>query len=408
MSQKYFLTRRGLMKQTALEKVEAIISKSEDIIASMEESGKAPNDKKILERVFSVKEASDLVGRARSSLHRAEKDGALDSVRKTTDHTKESRGYSLEEINAFRKHFDTFPWRKAGEKCVKVAIQSFKGGVSKSVTSVHFAQYLATNGYRVLLVDCDPQASATSTFGYLPDKVFTEKDTLLPCFAGDQPDLQYAIIETYYPGVSLIPCCLQFYDAEFQMAIAAANSAEESGNGSGESQAYFFLLDEALKSIEQYYDVIVIDSPPALGMITINILAAADAVIVPTPPAMYDFSSTLQYFKMVRKVMRSIDPSKIYDFIKILASRVDTRKSMSVEFLDIMRDIYGKDILNSVFFQTAEVENCSAVFKTVYDMQKPQTRALNILNAIFGEIELEIRKLWPSHSKQLSNMGVVA
>ena len=143
-------------------------------------------------------------------------------------------------------------------------------------------------------------------------------------------------------------------------------------------------------------------------MITINILTAADALVVPTPPAMYDFSSTLQYFRMVRKVMKSIDPGKIYSFIKILASRVDTRKSMSVEFLDIMRDIYGTDILNSVFFQTAEIENCAAVFKTIYDMEKPQARALNILNSIFGEIEIEIRKLWPSHMKKLSEMGVMA
>lgn len=395
------------MNQTALEKVEAIINKSEDIIATMEEIGKAPNEKKMLERIFSVKEAADLVGRARSSLHRAEKDGALELIRQTEFNEKESRGYSLEEINAFRKYFNTFPWRKNNEQCVKIAVQSFKGGVSKSVTSVHFSQYLATQGYRVLLVDCDPQASATSTFGYMPDKVFNEKDTLLPCFSGDQPDLQYAIMETYYPGVSLIPCCLQFYDAEFKMAMAASDSADDPDAAPGESQAYFFLLEEALKTIEHYYDVIIIDSPPALGMITINILAAADAVVVPTPPAMYDFSSTLQYFKMVRKVMKSIDPGKVYSFIKILASRVDTRKSMSVEFLDIMRDIYGKDILNSVFFQTAEVENCSAVFKTVYDMQKPQARALNILNAVFKELELEIRKLWPSHSKQLREMGVL-
>ena len=399
------------MRQTVLDKIDSIIMKSEAIISSMEEMGKAPNNKKKLNRIFSVKESSELVGRGRSSLHRAEKDGVLagganEDAARIKDR-KISRGYTLSEINSFRKHFNTMPWRDKNEACVKVAVQSFKGGVSKSVTSVHLAQFLAIKGYRVLLVDCDPQASATSTFGFLPDKVFSEKDTLLPCFAGDKPDLQYAVIPTYFDGLSLIPCCLQFYDAEFKLAFAASDAADSLGRGSEESLAYFFLLDEALKTIDNYFDIIIIDSPPALGMITINILTAANAIVVPTPPAMYDFSSTLQYFKMVRKVMQSIDPSKTYEFIKILASRVDIRKSMSVEFLDIMRDIYGNDILKSVFSQSAEIENCAAVFNTIYDMEKPQPRALNILDSVFNEIEIEIRKSWPSHREKLRESGVL-
>lgn len=390
------------MKYVSLDKVSSIITKSEEVLSEMEEIGKAPNNTKVLNRTFSVKDTADLVGRARSSIHRAEKDGALKEIRRKGAHTS-AKGYTLSEINAFRKYFGTFPHRKKNEQCVKVAVQSFKGGVSKSVTTVHLAQNLAIKGYRVLVVDCDPQASATSTFGYLPDKVFTEDDTLLPCLKGDKEDLEYAILDTYFEGISLIPCCLQFYDAEFQLAFAAS----EASPGSDESLVYFFLLDEALRTVEKHFDVILIDSPPALGMITINILTAANGLIVPTPPAMYDFCSTLQYFKMVRKVMRSIDPGKKYNFIKILASKVDKRKSMAVEFLDIMKDIYSKDMFQSAFLQTAEVETCAATFQTVYDMEKPQPRALKILDSVFSEIEIEIRKAWPSHTKILDELGVV-
>ena len=381
------------MATTGVDEIENIISKCDNLLKLLDEAGKSPNNSKVHKRRFSVKEAAILVGRGRSSLHRAHKEGNVPEPEKDPT-TNRTLGYTLKQINQLRDYFNTRPGRNrngnSGGQCVKIAIQSFKGGVAKSVTSVHLAQYLAIQGYSVLIVDCDPQASATSTFGYLPDNYFSASDTLLPYFQGEQETLDYCVRETYFDGISLIPSCLAFSDAEYHLAFsaAAATSLEE-------KRGYFNELRDGLKTIENNFDVIVLDSPPALGLSTINILTAADALVVPTPPAMYDFSSTVQYFKMIHKVMTQISPDKCYAFIKILVTRADLRKSMHSDFLNFMRETFGQNIFHAVFHQTAEIENCAAQFKTVYDEKKPQTRALQILESVFSEIEQEIVKLWP-------------
>ena len=388
------------MKINGLEQVREIISESESILEALEKMGKSPNNSKIHERLYSVNEAASMIGINRMALNRAEKKGVFSPAKDPK--TKRTLGLTLSEINKLRDHFGTRPSRAADDPCLKVAIQSFKGGVAKSVTAVHFSQYLAEKGYKVLLVDCDPQASATSSFGFLPDKVFNGDDTLLPYLEGKQDNLEYAILETYFPGIHLIPSCLPFYDAEFKLAFAAAESQDPAERGQ-----FFSELNSGLKGIEDYYDIIIIDSPPALGMITINILVSADAIVVPTPPAIYDFASTIQYFKMIEEVMSKIVPDKEYSFIKILATRADTRKSMHVEFLKLMSDTFGSNLFSKIFMQTAEIENCSAQFKTIYDISKPQKRAISILNNVFEEIEHSILKSWKSARTRLFEEGVL-
>lgn len=388
------------MKERGVEQVSELISDCENILLTLDEMGKSPNNTKVFERRFSVSEACEMTGRSRVTLNRAEKEGLI-----TPEKSKGSNrtiGYTLDEINILRDHFGTRPKRSKGDPCLTVAVQSFKGGVSKSVTSVHFAQYLAQKGYRILLVDCDPQASATSSFGFLPDKCFEEGNTLIPFLEGQQDDLQYCIMNTYFPGISLIPSCLPFYEAEFKLGFAAAKAEESEERGQ-----YFHEFSNGLNTIKPYFDFIIIDSPPALGMITINILVCSDAIVVPTPPSLYDFSSTVQYFKMIKEVMSTIAVDKKYDFIKVLATRVDTRKSTHVEFLSLMRKIFGTNMFNKVFLQTAEIENSASKFQTVYDMKKPQKRALNILNNVFEEIESSLLKSWTSKSAKLIEEGVI-
>ena len=384
------------MKVNGLENINNIVDKCDQLLNFLEKQGKTPNDNKVMEKLFSIKESSELVKKDRDAIYRAEKKGVFLTNRDPI--TKRTKGLTLDQINVLREHFGTTP---KSNKCIKIAIQSFKGGVAKSVTSVHMAQYFAKQGYRVLLVDFDPQASATSSFGFLPDNAFSEKDTMLPYLQGLKKDINYCIIDTYFPKLKLIPCCLPFYDAEFQLAFAAAEA-----RNSEEKLGYFTEFRDAFDTIDNNYDLIIFDSPPALGMITINILTSADALIIPTPPALYDFSSTVQYFKMIQKVLKNIDPNKQYQFIKILITRADTRKTIHKEFIKLMKEIFSENIFSSIFFQTSEIESYSARFKTIYDLNKPQKRALEILESMFEEIKLEVlqyRAVIDKKHKDLNN-----
>ena len=181
----------------------------------IEETGRTPNNKKILERRWSLKETAELIGRSSSSILKAQNqlisDGHLDHLEKN-EITKRGSGYTLKQINQFRNHFKTFPRRDPEQdRCLTLAIQTFKGGVGKSVTSVAAAQYFATMGYRVLFVDMDSQASSTSSFGYIPDRDIEDNDTLLPFFKGEKDSLHYCIRKTYWEGLDIIPSNLQLY-----------------------------------------------------------------------------------------------------------------------------------------------------------------------------------------------------
>lgn len=109
-----------------------------------------------------------------------------------------------------REVLGTRPWREQGDPPAIIAVQNFKGGVGKSTVSTHLAQYLAIQGYRVCLIDCDRQGSSTALFGYVPDLDIGEEQMLYPFFRNqEQSSLAYAIRETHWDGLYLVPVNLR-------------------------------------------------------------------------------------------------------------------------------------------------------------------------------------------------------
>lgn len=373
------------------EQLEEIITKCEDTLEVLKDHGMSPKLEKQLERHFNVAEAETMVQRSRTTLSRQENDPDRPVVPARHEKSGRVKGYTLEQINELRNIFGTSPQRTGNQRCKILSMQSFKGGVAKSVSTVYFAQYLAIRGYRVLVVDCDPQASATSSFGYIPDHAFSEKDTMALYIDGSKDSIDYAIKKTYFPGIDLVPSCLPWYEVEFGLfnAVTHAESAEE-------RMAYYQELREGIRTVEANYDIVLMDSPPALGMISINILAAADAVVVPTPPSLYDFASTAQYFKMVKRVVESITPGKKFDFIKVMPTKVEKNKGRQMDFLDIMRDRFGMSMLRSIFSSTSQIPNAASLYQTLYDLPKGErdNAVMDMLDEVFGEIEGLIRKSW--------------
>lgn len=383
--------------------IRSLISRGESVLRQIEESGRAPNNKKILERRWSLKEASELVGRSSSSILKIQNhliaEGLLDNIEKH-ELTNRVSGYTLRQINQFRQHFKTFPRRnELLDNCLTLAVQTFKGGVGKSVTSVAASQYFATMGYRVLFIDMDSQASATSSFGYIPDRDIDDNNTLLPFFKGERDNLKYCIKKTYWEGLDIIPANLQLYNLELGIAEQIRNLP------SIEKNYVFSELKQGIDTVKNNYDLIIIDSPPALGFTSMNILCAADSIIVPTPPALYEFSSTVQYFRMIENVIEMIAPEKEYNFIKILATDVFPNQTNHREFLPIMQEVFGYHMMSNYFLHTTEIGNAAIDFQTALEVRRPQKRALNIINSFCKEIEMEVWKTWPSKVKKMEKEG---
>ncbi len=249
-----------------------------------------------------------------------------------------AKWFTLDEVLRLRAHFGTegskakpyLPWRPEGLPAKIVAVANFKGGVGKTSTAAHLAMSAALDGYKVLVVDLDSQGSMTSIFG---GKVEDEWQTVFPLLArhyarhlqaenrlragrGEAPAplddtlseaLKIAspdlIQRTHWPNIDLIGAQLNLYWAEFQIPVwRMAARGWKLWEALTESLAADGVLDR--------YDLIFLDTPPALGYLTINGLAAADVLLVPTGASFLEFDSTGRFFDMLHSTFGSIEQSE--------------------------------------------------------------------------------------------------
>ena len=385
----------------AVDKLGDILASSENFLQKMHELGVEPHERKQLQRLFSPSEAAQMVGRDRTTLARAESEMGLSDLPR---HAESNRrlGYTLAHIQAFRAHFGTLPWRDAEtDPPIVIACQNFKGGVAKTTTCVNLAHYLALQGYRVLVVDGDSQATCTSLFGYMPDAEIPQDATVLPYLAGEQKTLAYAVRKTYFPGIDLIPACLALYEAEISMVMHVA------GQSTPEQRVAFFNeLKYGIQTVADQYDVILIDSPPALGMISVNVLMAADVLLVPSAARMFDFSSTVQFFRMIHNYIGQLDATKTYRWISVLTTLFDRRYESQKQFFDVMRACFGDSVFPRVFLHSSAIINAAVQFNTPYEQAKPDRHVLQMMDAVFGDIESAILREWPSKEALLSQRGI--
>ncbi|WP_121120131.1 AAA family ATPase [Croceibacterium ferulae] len=348
---------------------------------------------------FAISKAAKLVDRTPSAIREAERDGRLPARERTASGHRLQ--YSLAELDNMREVFGTRPWREPDDVPAIISVSNFKGGVGKSTIALHLAQSLAIKGYRVLLIDCDSQASTTMMFGYRPDIDLGENDTLYGHF--HDPELlgvQSIIRKTHFFGLDLIPANLKLYNLEYEIAAHLART---------HSFDIIDLVSEAIHSVVHDYDVVVMDPPPALGMVSMAVLQAANAMIIPMPPSVIDFSSTVSFIDMARTTMQQLEEAgsrvrPAYNFIRVLGSRVDESKSMHRELLAMMREVFGGSMLSSVMPTSAEIDNASSRMKTVYELERAvtshevHTRCLNHLNAVCDDVERDILRTWSSRA----------
>jgi chromosome partitioning protein len=373
-----------------------------DVIQRLRTSVFAPGREKTLDLRFSITKASEMVGRTSEAIRMAEADGRLPSPRLTGSGRRE--GYMLAELNHMRDVFGTRPRRGPADPPIVLAVQNFKGGVGKSTLTCHIAQYLALKGYRIAIVDCDSQASTTTMFGFNPDIDVDDDQTLLPFLRhGGEPDLRYGLRETPWPGIDLIPANLGLYQAEYEAA------ARLRGNPDALDR-----LKLGVSDLARDYDVVILDPPPALGMISLAVLRAANALLIPAPPSTVDFASTAHFLQMVVEVLEVLEQHGLeprgYHFLRVVATKVDEAKSAHTEIRDMMQAVFGADMLGVSLLDSAEIDNANVQLRTVYELggvaTKTHERCRNNLNRLNGEIELLIRKAWPSHRRELRRLGL--
>lgn len=305
------------------------------------------------------------------------------------------REFTLAEARAWAREYRKDKLRPEGAEAVTISIGNFKGGVSKTTTAVTLAQGLSLLGHRVLVIDTDPQGSLTTLFGILPDTEIDEDDTILPLAMGTQTSIRYAIRPTYWDGIDLVGAAPVLFGAEFALP---ARQTQEPGF------EFWRVLDLGIDDVRGEYDVIVIDTPPALSYTTINAFMASDGIIMPLPPNALDFASASQFWSLFSDLAselltkRGLD--KTFDFIHILLARVDSADAASNVIRQWIGQTYAEKVLPIEIPKTAVTGVTSAEFGTVYDVSKYDgsartfKRARDAYDSFVGHIEGSVRAVW--------------
>jgi chromosome partitioning protein len=147
-------------------------------------------------------------------------------------------------------------------------------------------------------------------------------------------------------------------------------------------------------------------------MISLAVLRAANALLIPTPPSTVDFASTAHFLRMVVETLEVLDDrlgAKGFHFVRVVATKVDEGKSAHVQIREMMQSVFGSEMLSASLLDSAEIDNANVQLRTVYEIvgtSKTHERCRNNLDRLNGEIELLIRKVWPSHRSDLRQQGL--
>jgi chromosome partitioning protein len=370
-------------------------------------SNAVKSQRKPLDRLWSPGDAAKLVGRDRSTLIRVEKELGLTIERNPL--TNYRLGYSFENIQAFRWHTGTLPFRGEADPVLIIALENFKGGTGKSTIAVNFAVHTAvTTGMNILVADMDSQGTASAFFQITPDLDLQLQDTVADYLMGNQTSLDYAIRDTQWPNIKVIPGCLPLGTLEVGGIAYVLNQSAQDG------RAFFHELRAGLDTVKKKFDLIVLDVPPSQGIISTMSAITADALIVPTTAKMPDVASTVQFFSMLVEYLEKVDPQKTWRFVKVLVNQYSLKGKVSAdvmttqeELLKALKKLWPNVVFEKVMHESNEIHGNAVSFNTPYEQPEPNRRVLRQMEEVFDQILTDMYRCWPSKADELRARGIV-
>ncbi len=237
-----------------------------------------------------------------------------------------------------------------------------KGGVGKTTTAINLGAYVAKLGKRVLLVDMDPQANATSSLGY--DKRKLER-TMYDVIINNLP-LTELIIPTERLGIDLAPAGLALAGAEVE--LVALPSRE-------------YRLALALKPLLSNYDYVFVDCPPSLGLLTVNALTAADGAIIPIQCEYLALEGLSQLLGTIKRIRERLNPS--LKVMGVVMTMYDSRTLLSAQVVNEVRKYFPHEIFETIIPRSVRLAEAPSYGQSIleYDADSRGARAYESLAA---------------------------
>lgn len=218
--------------------------------------------------------------------------------------------------------------RERNNKMAKViAVANQKGGVGKTTTAVNLSSCVAFRGKKVLLIDLDPQGNATTGLGVNKNKLdLSSYDVLI-----NDTEIESVKVDTKQETLKLCPSSIKLAGAEVELVSAISRENK---------------LKDAVENIKDKYDYIFVDCPPSLGLITLNALTSADAVLVPIQCEFYALEGLSQLMNTVQLVQKHLN--KKLQVEGVVMTMFDARTNLSIEVVEEVRRHFGNKVYNTI------------------------------------------------------------
>ncbi len=310
---------------------------------------------------YTIGEFAALLGVSKAVIYKWEKEGKIQKARRVNRGKTMYRYYTADDIREARLSMNL--QTPISRKCKQLFL-NFKGGTGKSVMSANYGYRLGQHGYRILMVDLDPQGHLTKCLGCNPES-FTK--TLYDVIVNKDP-IQSAIVSTGLSTLDLIPANLGLSPIELSLTNLHARE---------------YKLRRALADAEDAYDFIILDAPPNIGLLNLNAILSVDELLV---PVLADFLS-YDGLKILFETLRDIEDEFEYVLknIYIFLNRFNESMNISTRTRDAIRKNYEEFMCETVIRQNTTLSDATAHGKSIFEYA-PNSRAASDINKLVNEV----------------------